>query len=232
MGRVWSASFLHALEEKVREVKELLANTKASLITDVIETKKNGRLLDQMKSNKDISKDSLDFIDNKKKFDFYKSKFDQAEQLQRELQLKLRDQSEQKRLLEEKINKWKTRKQMNLEPFKQLTRMKEKLTERKDTKELPFNALQHLGELKMNVLFEEEKLKKEKVPAHDQGSQPPVHLEPAPKTRGRREDPEHQSRSSRNGARTPDAAREAAQQTDGTARPKSRPDHRTETNQT
>ena len=126
----------------MHEIKELLAKAKASLVADVIETKKNGRYLDQMKNHKDVSKDSLDLIDNKKKFDFYKSKLEQAEKLQGELHLKLREQSEQKKKLKDKLIKWKERMEKNEEPLKKQ---------------------QQLQTLNFNIAIEEESLRKEKV---------------------------------------------------------------------
>ena len=94
-------------------------------MSDVIETKQNGRKLDFIRKNKDVSKEAVDVLEKRKKIEYFESKLKQALRLNIEFQASLQEQKERMDELHVKVEKWRTRMEMNEAPMRRAIRVAE-----------------------------------------------------------------------------------------------------------
>ena len=94
-------------------------------MSDVIETKQNGRKLDFIRKNKDVSKEAVDVLEKRKKIEYFDSKLKQALRLNMEFQASLQEQKERMDELHVKVEKWRTRMEMNEAPMRRAIRVGE-----------------------------------------------------------------------------------------------------------
>ena len=113
-----------ALETEIRDLREVIANTKTSLVTNIIATKQNSRKLDYLAKNKNTSKEAVGMIEVRKKHEQQEFKYSEAVTATGNLTATLQEQLEKKAFLHQKIQKWAQRCELYDKPFQDKAKVK------------------------------------------------------------------------------------------------------------
>lgn len=130
-----SCSYFHALENEIREIREVIGSTKTSIVANVISTKQNARKLEFMAKNKNASKEAVEMVDTRKKHEQLEFKYKEALVASSNMVATLQEQTEQKAFLHKKIEKWSQRCELYDKPFQEkahLLSLKEKVKQIKE----------------------------------------------------------------------------------------------------
>lgn len=123
--RVSKEGYSQGLEEEVRALKAAITDIKSSLVSDVIDTKQNGRKLEWMRKNKNVSREAAGMVDSKKRAEGMENKLIEMRAEGERLNKQLQEQVEKKEFLHTKVAKWKDRFEMYEKPAKDMERVRE-----------------------------------------------------------------------------------------------------------
>ena len=113
------------IENEIIAHKQTIAEIKTSLVSDVIETKQNGRKLDFIRKNKNVSKETSGMMETKQWSDLLEQRIIQATNSFAEMNANLEEQGQKLAFLHGKVKKWSDRCQQYEKPFSEMQRMKD-----------------------------------------------------------------------------------------------------------